>query len=184
MIDSYGRSLYQKAFLDKLVKTTFVQGLSPTFDHNFCRLSCENPSFCPLLAFGFSWCAWIFLVFSGFLDTLDGSIARHRKMSSDSGAVFDITADRLVEFAVILGLYFVDPSQRGLYSLLMLGSILICITSFLVVGMSLQNKTEKSFFYSPGLIERTKPFFLDDPLSSSFYSSIDCIYYSKYLQQQ
>lgn len=40
----------------------------------------------------------------------------------------------------------------------MLSSVLLCITSFLVVGIFSQNTTEKSFYYSPGLIERFEAF--------------------------
>jgi hypothetical protein len=46
----------------------------------------------------------------------------------------------------------------GIFSLLMLGSILICVTSFLVVGIFLENTSQKSFYYSPGLIERAEAF--------------------------
>ena len=40
----------------------------------------------------------------------------------------------------------------------MLMSILICITSFLVVGIFSPNTSEKGFFYSPGFIERGEAF--------------------------
>ena len=40
----------------------------------------------------------------------------------------------------------------------MLGSILLCITSFLVVGIFTPNHSSKSFHYSPGLIERAEAF--------------------------
>lgn len=41
----------------------------------------------------------------------------------------------------------------------MLTSILLCVTSFLVVGIFTEKQTEKSFYYSPGLIERGEAFF-------------------------
>ena len=40
----------------------------------------------------------------------------------------------------------------------MLGSVLICITSFLVVAIVSDNQSEKSFYYSPGLMERAEAF--------------------------
>ena len=101
--------------------------------------------------------AFIALITSGFFDTLDGSLARSQQATSNRGAVFDIIADRAVEWGVILGLYFYDPS-RSLLCLLMMGSILLCITSFLVVGMFQENTSEKSFHYSPGLMERAEAF--------------------------
>ena len=40
----------------------------------------------------------------------------------------------------------------------MLGSMLVCVTSFLVVGIFVENHTEKGFHYSVGLIERAESF--------------------------
>ena len=40
----------------------------------------------------------------------------------------------------------------------MLGSILLCVTSFLVVGIFSENSSKKGFYYSPGLIERLEAF--------------------------
>jgi phosphatidylglycerophosphate synthase len=113
---------------------------------------------CPLIAFGHPFMAVLFLLISGFLDTLDGSIARHRKISTVQGAVMDIISDRLVEFSVLLGLFFVEPNSRGFSCMLMLGSAYLCITSFLIVGVFTKNNSQKSFFYSWGLIERSEVF--------------------------
>ncbi len=112
----------------------------------------------PLLAFKFSWTAIICLLISGYFDTLDGSLARNQKKTSPLGAVFDITSDRLVEFSVIFGLFLYDPMPRAIPSFLMLGSAFLCVTSFLVVGIFSQNKSEKGFHYSFGIIERTEAF--------------------------
>lgn len=98
------------------------------------------------------------LLLSGFCDTLDGSLARLKQNSSDWGSVLDIMTDRLVEFVVVFALFTVAPEERGLWSLLMLGSMLLCITSFLVVGIFSDNNSQKSFNYSPGLIERAEAF--------------------------
>ncbi len=98
------------------------------------------------------------LALSGFFDTIDGSLARVLNRTSNRGAVFDITSDRMVEFSVVLGLYFVSPLDRGFPCIVMLGSILICITSFLVAGVFIQNQGEKGFYYSPGIMERTESF--------------------------
>lgn len=107
---------------------------------------------------GSSLVAILCLALSGLCDVLDGAVARYRNLSTEQGAVLDITCDRIVEFLVVLGLFLVDPVERGLLALLMLGSILFCITTFLVVGIFSQNTTEKSFYYSPGLIERPEAF--------------------------
>ncbi len=110
-----------------------------------------------LLAFHFLFLSFTFLFISGFCDILDGSLAREQKKISSQGAVLDILFDRIVEGAIVLGLYFYNPS-RALLCLLMLFSILLCITSFLVVALFIKNHSEKSFHYSPGLIERTEAF--------------------------
>lgn len=104
--------------------------------------------------------AVILLILSGYLDTLDGSIARMYNKKTDKGASLDIIFDRFVEFFIILGIYLYDPSNRALICLLMLGSAYICITSFLIVGILIDKKTEKSFYYSPGIMERTEVFIL------------------------
>jgi len=55
--------------------------------------------------------AVFFIIFIIFLDFLDGYIARKFKISSEFGALFDITGDRIVE--IIFWIYF---SVRGLVS--------------------------------------------------------------------
>ncbi len=154
MIDSYGRNIYQKALITPLLP--FFSRISPSTITLFAVIS--GMIVCPMLAFQWSYSAFAFLMLSGFLDTLDGSVARFQNRTTPFGAAFDITGDRIVEFSVILGLYLFNPEARGLSCILMLGSILICVTSFLVVGIFTQNNTEKSFYYSPGLIERAEAF--------------------------
>lgn len=70
----------------------------------------------------------------------------------------DITADRLVEFSVILGLLLVNPVSRAIPALWMLGSVLLCVTTFLVIGIFSENSGEKSFHYSTGIMERAEAF--------------------------
>ncbi|ERH41959.1 cytochrome C oxidase subunit III [Legionella pneumophila str. Leg01/11] len=98
------------------------------------------------------------LLLSGFCDTLDGTLARLNQNSSDWGSVMDIMSDRFVEFVVVFALFTLAPQQRGVWTLLMLGSMFLCITSFLVVGIFTVNDSQKSFHYSPGLMERAEAF--------------------------
>ncbi|MDE4955268.1 CDP-alcohol phosphatidyltransferase, partial [Francisella tularensis subsp. holarctica] len=42
--------------------------------------------------------------------------------------------------------------------LLMMMSIIVCISSFLLVGIFSQKESSKIFYYSPGLIERAETF--------------------------
>ncbi|MBA3815644.1 MAG: CDP-alcohol phosphatidyltransferase family protein [Parachlamydiaceae bacterium] len=154
MIDSYGRTFYQKVMVDPFLPT--FSFISPTLITFFAIVT--GISILPLLTMKFTLLAFVMLLLSGFLDTLDGSLARFKNQTTPFGAAFDIIGDRMVEFSIILGLYFYQPELRSLNCLLMLGSILICITSFLVVGIFTQNNTQKSFHYSPGIIERAEAF--------------------------
>lgn len=113
---------------------------------------------CPAVYNGYIWFGILLFFISGFLDMLDGYVARKTGQSSPVGTVLDIVADRLVEFSIIFSIYLMDVESNGMYCLLMLGSVLVCVTSFLVVGMFSENNSEKSFYYSPGLIERSEAF--------------------------
>jgi archaetidylinositol phosphate synthase len=60
----------------------------------------------------------VFLLwFSGFLDAVDGTMARLTK-PSPWGTVLDVTLDRLVEISVILGLAFRFPDVTWNYNLI------------------------------------------------------------------
>jgi archaetidylinositol phosphate synthase len=116
-----------------------------------------------LLAAILTWNQWpmlacTLLIFSGYCDVLDGSIARLKQQTSAIGTVYDIVADRIVEISIMIALYFINPNIRATPCILMLSSVLLCVTSFLVVGIVSENKSEKSFHYSPGLIERAEAF--------------------------
>lgn len=156
MIDSKFRTPYQRFFIDPLLKLPLVQKIDPKII-TLLGLSCGLAIvfFLPRAQITLS---LICLVISGFFDTLDGSIARFNQRTSAKGAALDITADRLVEFTVVFSLFWVNPQTRGVYCILMLGSILFCITTFLVVGIFSQNESNKSFYYSSGLVERAEAF--------------------------
>lgn len=156
MIDSYLYSFYQKKIILPTLKMRYVTALSPYFV-TFLAMLFGSFS-CIFLSFDRSYLALFCLLFSGFLDTLDGCLARHLSKTSPKGAVLDILSDRFVEFCIILGLLLINPSARAIPALIMLGSSFLCVTSFLVVGIFEKNSSEKSFYYSPGLIERTEAF--------------------------
>lgn len=173
MMDTYLRKPYQTLCIDPIL---FLFPKIKTVAPNTLTLcgavlggiagglvACDQPVF-----------AIIFLLASGYFDTLDGSVARLSEKASPTGAVLDIFCDRCVEFTLILGLYLVDPLSRGFLSLLMLGSILLCITSFLAVGIFEKNRSEKSFHYSPGWMERSEAFlfFIAMVIFPSFFSPL------------
>lgn len=155
MLEQYFRKHYQDLFVNRVaaviglylspMQITFFAGL--TGITSVILLISDHPAFAVLL-----------LLISGYADSLDGTVARRYGNCSPTGAVLDIMTDRIVEFGIILGLFVVAPIPRGLMCMLMLGGVLLCVTSFLVVGIFTPNESEKSFHYSAGLMERAEAF--------------------------
>lgn len=156
MIDTYYRSTYQAIFVDPVVSLLQKLQMHPSIITG--AALCFGLAALPAIAMGMTMSAVFLLLASGYFDTLDGSLARAQAIPSPKGAVLDIISDRLVESAVILGLYLYDPESRGLLTLLMLISVLMCVTTFLVVGIFIKNHGNKSFYYSPGIVERSEAF--------------------------
>lgn len=96
------------------------------------------------------------LTVSAILDALDGTIAREYGTSSTPlGGILDLTGDRVVETAVIVGIAWAHPA---LYfpALLLVGSWYVNITVFLAVGAALEKGGPKLIEYPPGILERTE----------------------------
>jgi CDP-diacylglycerol--glycerol-3-phosphate 3-phosphatidyltransferase len=75
------------------------------------------------------------LLLSGFLDLVDGKVARRGNLSTKFGAVFDSTLDRLGEAALFsgIGIYFVTtPGQR--WPILGLGLCLAALSGAFLVS--------------------------------------------------
>lgn len=157
MLEQYVRHPYQRWCVNR-VADLLGPYLSATQITVAAGLTGIVSMFC--LIYGYQSLAILFLLLSGYADTLDGTVARREGQSSPAGAVFDIMTDRVVEFAIILGLFLIAPQARGLLCMLMLGSVLLCVTSFLVVGIFTPNDSEKSFHYSAGLMERAEAFIM------------------------
>lgn len=155
MIESYLRPLYQKIFVDPVARW-FGRYATPNFITLLSFLT--GVGILPSLLFDKIPFACLLLGISGYLDTLDGTVARFRLQTSDLGTILDILSDRFVEAIIIIGLYMVDPANRGLMTLCMLSSVLICVTSFLMVGIFTTNHSNKGFHYSHGLMERAEAF--------------------------
>src|SRR3990167_1264225 len=156
MLDARFKIVYQQYFLHHIAMNPVTQKLSP--NHATFLSLLTGISILPALYFSQPLLATILLLLSGYLDTLDGALARLTGQTSPLGTVYDIMSDRAVECCIVLGLFSVDPAGRGVWALCMLCSMLICITSFLVVGIFAQNQSAKSFHYSPGLMERAEAF--------------------------
>jgi archaetidylinositol phosphate synthase len=98
---------------------------------------------------------------SGFLDAVDGSMARQSKTSSPWGTVLDVTLDRVVEAGILVVLALRHPEPNVLLLFLFLAiSIIFTMTIFLTVGALSEKGSYKSFYYQPGLAERTEGFIL------------------------
>lgn len=154
MIEQYLREFYQKIAINPLadILKNFLTPNTVTLFSGLLGLL-----ILPSLIFNHVIIAIMLLLLSGYCDTLDGTLARISKRQSAFGSILDIMMDRFVEFIVVFSLFIVD-SHRAFLCLLMLGSMFLCVSSFLVVGIFTQNETHKSFYYSPGIIERAEAF--------------------------
>ena len=155
MLEAHLRPAYQQLFVEPVAKR-----LAGRCTPNAVSLASllVGLAAAPAIAMENPWLAMALLLISGYLDTLDGSIARLTNHCTPFGTMLDITCDRLVEFAVIFGLFAYAPEARGWLCMGMLGSVLIVVTTFLTAGMFLPNESEKSFNYTPALMERPEAF--------------------------
>ncbi|WP_349407410.1 CDP-alcohol phosphatidyltransferase family protein [Pseudalkalibacillus sp. SCS-8] len=155
MLDTHARK-YVQPLIEKTADLFLNKGLSAnqvTYLGFFVGVSTGL-----LVYFGHPVLAVVILWLSGFLDAVDGTMARKTKPSS-WGTLLDITFDRLVEISVILGLAF--RFQESMWALLLLSvSIIFAMTVFLTVGALSEKNGVKSFYYQAGLAERTEGFIL------------------------
>ena len=94
---------------------------------------------------------------SGYLDAVDGAMARRSNSSSSFGTLLDIVSDRIVEVSIVLVLGFKFVDVR--YNLIVLTvCILMSMTIFLTVGALSEKKGVKSFYYQAGVVERSEGF--------------------------
>jgi len=95
------------------------------------------------------------LMLSAAFDAIDGTIARECASPSALGGVLDLSADRVVEACVIVGIAWRDPA---LYfpALILVATWYVNITIFLAVGAALEGPSKKLIEYPPGILERTE----------------------------
>ena len=96
---------------------------------------------------------------SGFLDSVDGAVARITKSSSSIGTLMDIVSDRVVEIGIILAIGIINYNVR-LELIILTSTIVISMTVFLTVGALSVHKGVKSFYYQAGMMERTEGFIM------------------------
>jgi CDP-diacylglycerol--glycerol-3-phosphate 3-phosphatidyltransferase len=97
----------------------------------------------------------VLLAVSAALDALDGTLAREHGAPTLLGGILDLTADRVVETAVIVGIAWQRP-ELYFPALLLVGSWYVNITVFLAVGAALERRGPKIIDYPPGILERTE----------------------------
>jgi CDP-diacylglycerol--glycerol-3-phosphate 3-phosphatidyltransferase len=108
---------------------------------------------------GFRLPAVLLLWLSGWLDAVDGELARRTKKVSRLGAFLDVWFDRVVECFILLTLGIRYP-ESGFALLCAALSIILSFSAFLLTGNLVQNRSEKSFFYQSGLMERSEGFII------------------------
>lgn len=153
MIEQKIRPTFQKIFVDNVAKL-----VAPTIAPNLVTILSLICGLVAAVSFFINQYLCVFLLLlSGYLDILDGSVARLQNSSSSFGTMLDILSDRFVESFIII-VIFINQLDIAWVGLLMMMSIIVCISSFLLVGIFSQKESSKSFYYSPGLIERAETF--------------------------
>ncbi|UCE97706.1 MAG: CDP-alcohol phosphatidyltransferase family protein [Dehalococcoidia bacterium] len=69
--------------------------------------------------------AGILILVAGFLDMLDGALARHTNRITHFGAILDSTIDRLAEGFILLGILYFYANEGSVIGILLTGSVLL-----------------------------------------------------------
>ena len=156
MLDTYGRK-YVNPLINLVAK--FLLNINLT------------PNNITLIAFVIGIASSVFIYFdlpivalfalwlSGFLDAVDGAMARKKGITTSLGTLMDITFDRMVEMGIILTLAIKFPKDI-LHLLILTICILISMTLFLTFAALTEKKGMKSFYYQAGFAERTEGFIM------------------------
>lgn len=99
--------------------------------------------------------ALVVLLASGLCDAVDGRVARLGGGATPWGGVIDLTFDRIVEAAVLLGIALPHPDWH-LPALVLACTWYVNLCVFLAVGAASQQAREKLIVYPPGLLERSE----------------------------
>lgn len=158
MLDTKGRKYIQPLF-EKVANFTIKRGITA----NQVTIVAFLVGIIAAIAvcFGNAVVGVALLWLSGFLDALDGTIARKTNSSSSIGTLMDILFDRIVEIAMLLAIECMTNSVNiGIYISIVLSAIIISMTVFLTVGALVEKSGNKSFYYQAGLAERTEGFIM------------------------
>lgn len=153
MLDTKGRK-----FVQPIIETIAKLFLKLGFKANSITFLAFIIGILSAIVFYFSYnlIAVIILWISGLLDAVDGTMARKTKATA-FGTILDITFDRVVEISIIVAIALKFPNN-SFELVILLSSIILSMTIFLTVGALSDKYSEKSFYYQPGLAERTEGF--------------------------
>lgn len=154
MLDTHGRKWVEPAIASgaKFFHNRGLSANSVTVISFICGMAVSG-----LVLLGQPVAAVALLWFSGYLDAVDGSIARNYGKPSAVGTLMDITFDRVVELGMILALGYMHVDSR-LALIYLSCAIIFSMTVFLTVGALATQKGIKSFYYQAGVMERTEGF--------------------------
>ncbi len=135
----------------------------------------------------FAWLAPVFIIISGILDVLDGSVARKNGLDSQSGAFLDSNLDRLSDAMIILGLIYGGLLNYFLGFILLFFSIMISYVrskaeneGVQMKGIGIMERAERILFIWFGLILECWIYYLSGVLTGNhftlFFPSIMIVY--------
>lgn len=110
-----------------------------------------------LVAFKLNFWAFGVLALSGFVDIIDGTLARIKDVQSKKGAFLDLIFDKLVEVLFILGLAIAYPEHYITYVVFLI-LVIFNFSTFSLAGALIKNTGEKGMHYDPGIAERSETF--------------------------
>jgi archaetidylinositol phosphate synthase len=165
MIDKWLSKTKLNRFFEKFVKKLFFKKISANSITLLALITGLLSALSIFLSGFLIWkieliiCATSLMALSFFLDVLDGALARIEKPTT-FGGILDIFSDRTVEVLIIISIISVDQSNLMWPGIISLGSMILCITMFLLVGGAVKAKdleeTKKVIYYRAGLMERSE----------------------------
>jgi phosphatidylglycerophosphate synthase len=167
MLDKWLSKTKLRTLIEKFVKRVFYHKISPN-QVTFLALIMGVLSAISILLSGILIWEEVLIIFAAilmflsfFFDAIDGVLARLEN-STAFGGILDIFCDRTVEVIIILSLISTDPLYLMWPGIFSLGSIILCISMFLLLGAVITendlNEVKKVIHYRPGLMERSETF--------------------------
>src|SRR2546428_8190760 len=139
------------ALLDALARRLGAAGLTPDV-LTYAALACGVGSG-SLFWLDHGWLPLLALAVWGLRDARDGRVARLGPGPTPWGGVLDLTFDRVVEAAVLLGIAVPRPALH-LPALVLAATWYVNLCVFLAVGAASDRQSSKVIHYPPGLLER------------------------------